>query len=166
MEFMLVIMTSVIGGWIGSAYKSDLIMPVGRNAHFLRGIIAMFTGVILATVCIGIIILSFALMTYIFPPAEGSYSLTPVLWILPLIPIMLSPLFGGFMILLKLKPFTGGFSLGFIIIIQCLLAGYGIMGLEDKPVIFDLIVLLPISALSWVFHLSILYYDSKKRSLC
>ncbi|MBN1627300.1 MAG: hypothetical protein JW944_12325 [Deltaproteobacteria bacterium] len=165
MEFMLVIMISVIGGWIGSAYRSDFIMPVCRNAHFLRGIISMFIGVILATVCIGITILSFALMTYIRPSAEGAYSLSAVLWILPLIPIMLSPLFGGFMILLKLKPFTGGFMLGFIIVILILLTGYGIMGLEEKPVISGLIIFLLISALTWIFHACALYYDSMKRSL-
>jgi hypothetical protein len=165
MEFMLVIMTSVIGGWIGSAYKSDFIMLVGRNAHFRRGIIAMSTGVILATVCICITIIYFELMTYIFPSAEGTYSTTPVLWILPIIPVMLSPLFGTFMILL-LKPFTGGFTLGLIIVILSLLTGYGIMNLQGKSFIFTLIIFLLCSALSWGFHISALYYDCTKRALC
>jgi len=78
----------------------------------------------------------------------------------------LSPLFGGFMILLRLKPFTGGFTLGIIIVILSLLIGYGIMGLSGKPFIFDLIIFLLFSALSWGFYSCALYYDSMKRSLC
>jgi len=166
MLVMLVIMTSAIGGWIGSSYKLDFIMPVGRSAYFQRGIVAMCAGILIAMTCIGIAILLFNLLSVISPPADGSYSLSPFLWILPVLPVMLSPLFGGFMILLKLKPFTGSLTMGIIIVIIFALTGYGIINLEGKSVKFDLIMLLLITSLTWGFHACALYYDSMKRSLC
>lgn len=166
MLVMLVIMTSAIGGWIGSSYKLDYIMPVGRSAYFLRGVVSMCAGILIAMTCIWIAILSFSILSVISPPADSSYSLSSFLWILSVLPVMLSPLFGGFMILLKLKPFTGSLTMGIIIVTVFALTGYGIIRLEDKPVIFDVIMLLLIAALTWGFHMCSLCYDSMKRPLC
>jgi hypothetical protein len=161
-----VIITALVGGWIGAGYRSDFILPLGRGAHFMRGIFAIFTGVMIATGCIGMATLLFILLPVFSPPAKDAYSLSSVRWMWPFYPLMLSPLFGGVMILLRMKHLSGGLTLGLVVIISILGSGFWIIGIVDKPVTSGLLMILLISFIAWSFHISALYHDTMKRSLC
>lgn len=62
--------------------------------------------------------------------------------------------------------FTRDIILGLPTFAIIILIGYIIIKMEGTSFIFNLMIIVLISFLTWVFHLAVLYYDSMKRSIC
>jgi hypothetical protein len=172
--YMLHVMLFVMAGFIGSMIcvspRLNHFLLTGRRLHFFRGIVLLFTALLTVIVFMGISVLLYNGLSAIIPAftlLNWSFEIVPVRWKILVLPLMITPFFGGIIILLKeWGPFIRGITLGFMTVAIIILTGYIMIKLESTSFIFSLMNILLISFLTWLFHLAMLYYESMKKSLC
>ena len=166
----LFLIASIIGSMICTFPRSNHFLLTGRRLHFWRGIALLFTAVLIVVVFIGISVLLYNGLCAIIPSFTlmgRSLEITPVRRTLLVLPVMITPFFGGIIILLKKWDiFIRNITLGLLIFAITIFTGYIITKLESISFIFDLMIIVLISFLTWGFHLAVLYYESIKRSIC
>lgn len=83
------------------------------------------------------------------------------------VPIIMVPLFGGFTVLLKKEDFPIRISFMLTVIALTGLFSYIVFTKIAAASLFvQIIIILACMAITWGFHIGVLYYDSMKRSLC
>ena len=166
MFILLSIFASVGGAYIFIYNRYRAFLLISRKEHLWRGIVFLFTATltVLGIMAVAILfsnLISGSLLPILF---EGRSFLPYIRWIFLVIPILLIPLFGGLIILFK----KGGglITLCFIIIITVASSLYMVEVMESRPFVIHLLIILSTAVITWGFHLTVLYYDSMKRSLC
>ena len=150
----------------GGCRRYNLFIIIGRREYFWRGIVALSIIILMALGCMTVFILLFNLLTQnIIPSVWGSKSSIILFeWTLLIAPIITIPLFGGLVILFKKTRLI--ISIVIIFCIAVAISYTSFMVMESTPLIIDLLIILSAIAISWGFHIAVLYYDSMKRSLC
>ena len=139
----------------------------GRRVYFFRGIVVLLTTVLLSLGFFSVSFLSFNFLSTLFPEIilfgnPITIMSTPLISLI--IPLILVPLFGGFFIFLKDIELKMALSITTVIAIIVSLVGMPAM--ETTPLLLNLLAVMIAAAITWGFHLAVLYFTSLKRSLC
>lgn len=147
-------------------HRYYLFSLIERRKHFCRGIVFLITVLLIVLAFMALSLLSFNIISdYIPPNIFGNKSLVPPIeWILLVVPVIIVPLFGGLVILLRKTVLIISMVIMFFIAIAA--SFYVVNVMEHASSIIDPIIVLSAAAITWGFHLTVLYYDSMKRSLC
>ena len=142
-------------------------LMAGRKIHFFQGIVILLITTLLSLGFFGVSILSFNLLSALFPEIVlmgKSFTIVSIPSILLIIPFIQVPLFGGLVVLFK------GLELKIVLsvtaVIALIVTLFGMPAMETAPFFVNLAVVISIAAVTWGFHLAVLYHNSMKRSLC
>ena len=146
--------------------RYSLFLLMNRREHFWRGIVIMLTVIIIALGFISIFVLLFNLISESLPPAiwGSRYPFLPFEWALLVVPIIMIPLFGGLVILFKKIRLIISMVIIFCVAVAISYTAFIVM--ESTPFLIDLLIVLSAIAITWGFHIAVLYYDSMKSDLC
>ena len=129
-----------------------------RKNYFRRRIFILFINIVFFLCFISVCI---------FICNQFTENLNPVSWKILPVPIIILPLFGGLVILLnKVDSATQITSMVLGFVISLGLSYWALIVMKNAPFLVDLIIVLSATAITWGFHIGVLYYDSMKRSLC
>jgi hypothetical protein len=157
-EMVILVLASLILNIYFHNSSSYFFILVERKEHFWRRVVLLF---------IKTIVFSLFISVFIFISNQFSKDLVPVSLKLLLIPIIFSPVFGGVFVLLKKDDFPTRVSIVLVTIIFTI--PFSILSSEIMVAsshFEQMIIVLAGIAISWGFHIGVLYYDSMKRSPC
>ena len=148
------------------SYRFDMSLLISRREYLWRRIVFLFTVIFRDLGFIILLLLLFnilsgSLLPILFP--GGSFSST-INWILLIIPVLMIPFFGGLFIIFRKTILIIALIITFVIAVA--ISSFAIIVMGYTPFIIDLLIVLSGIAITWGFHLIVLYYDSMKRSLC
>lgn len=169
-DAVIFIMVSALGALMCTSLRSDIhFLLRSRSNYFHQGIAAMLTALL--------IVMGFMLISILFSHALSAivpslmlmgkpFEIIPINFGWIFIPVTILPLIAGFFVLLKGRSLMMGAILIFMTIILVQVFYTLTERWEHIPFMYGLIFFMIITALTWGFHLTVLYYDSMKRSLC
>jgi hypothetical protein len=152
------ILVSLFSSLIFNHHGFNPFLLIGRREYFWRGMTILLISISIAL----------AFMTLcIFLFNQFSRNSSPIDWIFLIVPIMTIPLFGGLIILLdKYDKVLLIISMVIAILISLGLSYWAVVVMKNTSFYIDLLIILFAAAITWGFHIAVLYYDSLKRSLC
>jgi|WetSurMetagenome_2_1015567.scaffolds.fasta_scaffold34026_2 hypothetical protein len=169
-DAVIFILVSALGAIMCADLRYDIhFLLRSRSNYFHQGIVAMLTALL--------IVVGFMLISILFSHALSAilpslmlmgkpFEIVPINFGWIFIPVTILPLIAGFFVLLKGRSFMMGAILIFMTIILVQVFYSLTERWEHIPLMYGLIFFMIVAALTWGFHLTVLYYDSMKRSLC
>ncbi len=174
------VIMGVIGGGVCTIHHTEHITLQSRKVVFIRGITVTLASALAITFVLALAIflnnLLFSLLPGISIMGE-TFQIVPASWITIAFTAPLVPLFGGIMILFK-QYFSRAIVLSFTVVAVMIISSISIIAavmiisfnsiiaMEKTPPGVVLAGFVIATAITWVFHLGVLYFDSMKRSLC
>ncbi len=164
-SWIFIILASAMGGGIFVTNRFDIFLLIGRKECLWRSLVFLFSVIfVISGFMAAYALLSNLLSGRILPILfEGRSYLPSIGWILPVVPVFMIPFLGGLVIMFR----ESGIILKlFMIGIAVAASLYLVDVMENTPFMIDLLIILSAVAITWGFHLAVLYYSSVKRSLC
>ena len=163
---MIFIAASVMISIIFQYHRFDISLLIGRKEYFWRRIFLLFTIIFIS---LGIMASSFLLFNllsgFLLPITFEKKSFSPAInWILLIVPVLMIPLFGGIFILFRKTILM--ISIIIMLIIVMVASCSMVVAMENAPLLIGLIIILSAAVITWGYFITMLYYDSMKRSLC
>jgi len=165
--FVMAILFSAI---IYSEQRYYPFMLIGRREQFLGRVIesCIYVSIFLILMTISILLTKIALAMI---PVSSLFGATlvakiPMTWMLLIIPFITLPLLGAVFILFRNHSIILIAALVIAISCSAIFAVYMFINMEHMSFISSVIMLLTATVVVWGTHITGLYYDSMKRSLC
>lgn len=162
------LMAGVVGGAICAVHRVEKTNLLSRKSLLIRSITATLATAVFITGLLALVVLLNNCLARMLPMATffgKSVHMGPISWIALAFTVPMVPFFGGIITLFK-QHLTRMIFLCSSVVAVMIISIFALIAIETSSPGAILAGFAVATAITWGFHLGVLYFDSMKRSLC